>query len=124
MSDTTWPSEPLSNTGVTRLTTSQGSVVLVDWDVRCYLRIPGPRSRFMSSDRGWVPFSAAGTIEIGQAAIFISVTDVDSSYESSPILTIERVVPPRELSAADLETVRFVGEYINRRTVPLRWDEQ
>ena len=112
------------DTGIIRISTSEGSVVLVDYETHCYLRIPGPRSRFMPGDGDWVPFSAVGTMEIGDGAIFISVTHVDRNYESSPIVAIERVVPPRELSAAEIETVRFVGDCINRRSGTRRWDEE
>ncbi|MEB0001663.1 hypothetical protein QN355_09040 [Cryobacterium sp. 10S3] len=104
--------------GITRLTTERDSVILVDWELRAYNRAPGVLARRLYADEQWLRFTDIGSLEIGRCATFVSPSQTAGNYISSPLVAIERMTQARELSAADIETVRFIGGYINRRTVP------
>ena len=109
--------EPGSS-GITRLTTQHGSILLMDWGLRAYQRIPGPLGRLLPGDQQWLKFTDMGPVEIGRRVTVLSASQIAGRYVSSPIVTIEPVRPPRELSAAEIETVRFVGGYINYGLIP------
>lgn len=103
---------------ITRLTTEHGTILLVDRDLRAYRRTPGPRARELPGDQEWLRFSIIGTIEIGSPLRVVSASQIAGHYFSSPLVAVEPVWPARELSAAEIETVRFVGGYINRGVIP------
>ena len=109
--------EPGSS-GITRLTTQHGSILLLDWGLRAYQRTPGPLGRLLPGDQQWLKFTDMGPVEIGRRVTVLSASQITGRYVSSPIVTIEPVRPPRELSAAEIETVRFVGSYINHGLIP------
>ncbi|TFD36617.1 hypothetical protein E3T37_13410 [Cryobacterium sp. TMT2-10] len=106
------------SSGVTRLTTEHGSVLLIDGDLRAYRRAPGPAARQLPGDHEWLSFSGIGPVEIGSPLTLVSASQVTGRYVSSPLVTIEPVRPARELSAAEIESVRFVGGYINYGAIP------
>ena len=99
--------------GITRLTTEHGSKILVAWELRAYKRTPGHLSRQLPGDDEWLQFTEIGPIQIAERAKMMSTDRSAGSYISSPIVAIEQVAPARELSAAEIETVRLVGGYIN-----------
>jgi hypothetical protein len=109
--------EPGSS-GITRMTTEHGSVLLIDSDLCAYRRTPGPTARQLPGDKEWLSFSGIGPVEIGSPVTVVSASQVTGRYVSSPRVTIKAVRPARELSAAEIETVRFVGGYINYRAIP------
>ncbi|TFC86913.1 hypothetical protein E3T24_05910 [Cryobacterium sp. TmT2-59] len=106
------------SSGITRLTTEHGSVLLIDGDLRAYRRTPGPAARQLPGDHEWLSFSGIGPVEIGSPLGVVSASQVTGRYVSAPIVSIELVKPARELSAAEIETVHFVGDYINYRVIP------
>ena len=106
------------SSGITRLTTEHGSVLLIDGDLRAYRRTPGPAARQLPGDQEWLSFSGIGPVEIGSPLTVVSASQVTGRYVSSPLVTIEPVQPARELSAAEIETVHFVGGYINYGVIP------
>lgn len=109
--------EPGSS-GITRLTTEHGSVLLIDGDLRAYRRTPGPAALQLPGDHEWLGFIRIGPVEIGSPVTVVSASQVTGRYVSAPIVTIELVQPARELSAAEIETVHFVGDYINYGVIP------
>lgn len=104
-------------TGVTRLVTTTGSIILVDWDVRAYKRSPA-HSQQLDGDEEWLFFTRIGAIELGKCASIERVNRIAARYKSSPIVAIQEVVPAPGLSAAELETLRLVGRFINRSATP------
>jgi hypothetical protein len=109
--------EPGSS-GITRMTTEHGSVLLLDSDLRAYRRTPGPAARQLPGDHEWLGYIRIGPVEIGSPLTVVSASQATGRYVSSPIVTIELVKPARELSAAEIQTVHFVGDYINYRVIP------
>ena len=106
------------SSGITRLTTDHGTCLLVDRELRAYRRTPGPRARDLPGDQEWLSFTDMGPVEIGSPFKIVSASQIAGHYVSSPLVTVEPVRPPRELNAAEIETVRFVGGYINYGEIP------
>ncbi|WBM79122.1 hypothetical protein KIV56_11530 [Cryobacterium breve] len=83
-----------------------------------YKRTPGALARHLYADGQWLRFTDIGPVKIGRRSTFLSPSQIAGSYISSPIITIERMAPVRELSATEIETLRFVGDSINGRILP------
>jgi hypothetical protein len=113
------------STGITRLVTQNGPVILVvwDWDLLAYRRSPGTQPRPLPRDETRIIFTRIGSIEIGQRADVERVNRIAARYVKSAVVSIDEIVPPPGLSATELETVRFVGNRINGH-LPHRWAEQ
>jgi hypothetical protein len=113
------------STGITRLVTQNGSVILVDWDwdLLAYRRSTGTQPRPLPRAENRIFFTRIGSKEIGQRADVERVNRIAARYISSAVVSIDAVVPAPGLSATELETVRFVGTRINGH-VPHRWAEQ
>jgi hypothetical protein len=111
------------STGITRLVTQNGSVILVDWDLLACRRSTGTQPRPLPRAENRIFFTRIGSIEIGPRADVERVNRIAARYVSSAVVSIDAVVPAPGLSATELETVRFVGTRINGQ-VPHRWAEQ
>jgi len=109
------PDPMASRTGLTRLVAQDGSIILVDWDLRDHARSSGSDSPQLDGGRSWLHFTEVGLVQIGSPARFVPASRVAGVYISSIIVAIDAVVPARELSAEDLTTARFIGEYIIER---------
>lgn len=104
--------------GITRLTTERGSRILVAWGLNAYQRFPGLLAPRHYGDGEWLRYTDVGPVEIGTPAVFVSAGQIAGHYVTSRIVVIEPVLPSRELSAAEIETVKFVGGCINGGVTP------
>ena len=133
-------------TGQFRIRTQSGSTYLLDLDRHQMCRIPATndpeRDHNLRRDGSTVRLLGIAECTVGRPMhllIDLAIAGVEATIRrstpvtaiervsanqltgrnaTSPIVTIEPVRAARELSAAEIETVQFVGDYINYGVIP------
>ena len=91
---------------------AHGSQVVVAKKLIVYLRVPGPLPRRLDRDDACMRYTEICAVEIGKRVILPSAGIWDGGFITSRVVAFTSVMPPRELSAADIEKVEPADGYL------------